>query len=168
MFHVFLCVNGLFASYLLLDPFLSCFFPLFLEVFDSSPPSLFLSLSLSLWMWMSVPMLLLFPVPCYSISGIYLLHYFCRSPLCCISLPPVYSPSHSLSPPSYTLSFPDIDLHSSHTAELPVALQWAHLLLFLCVCSAHAGKNMSLYRTSTLSLILKMMFMWKQFVSTFL
>lgn len=62
--------------------------------------------------------------------------FFSAIPLCCVSLPPVYSPFHSLSlslvlplSPSSSDCFPDIDLHSSHTAEPPSALQWAHISL---------------------------------------
>lgn len=82
-------------------------------------------------------------VPCTLLQHLWnlsLSHYFYRSPVCSISLPPVYSRSLS---PSSTLSFPDIDLHSSHTAEPPVALQWAHLsLLLLCVCECACRKKM--------------------------
>lgn len=67
-----------------------------------------------------------------------ILHYFCCSPA---------SPSHLCTlrlVPSSSRSYPDIDLHSSHTAEPPVALQWAHIsLLLLCVyeCARRKGSS---------------------------
>lgn len=127
-----LCLSAL---YLLLYLVLCCFF-FFLPQLSLTLLLLSLCLSLSLCtVCVSLPLPPLFLVPCYSIFGIYLSYIISAALLCVASpLPPVRSPSCSLSP-SFSLSFPDIDLHSSHKAELPVALQWAQLsLLLLAVC----------------------------------
>lgn len=132
------------AVYLLLYPVFRCFSALLhgsLWLFSSSRSCYLYSISISLCM----SVLPASSVPCTLLQHLWhlsLLHYFCLSLLCCISLPPVYSPSRLLST-SFSLSFPDIDLHSSHTAEPPVALQWAHFsLLLLCVLCVCARKQM--------------------------
>lgn len=107
---------------------------------SSRPPSLSLSPSLhclSVWSLVSSgPRTLL-----QHHWNLSLLHYFCGSSLCSISLPPVYSPSRPPSLPSSTLSAHDIDLHSAHTAEPPVALQCAHLSPLRCICECECGEK---------------------------
>lgn len=131
-----LCLCALLLSLTLSSPVL-LFFSLFRSCLCLYSSSLCSSLPLCT-ICVSLPLSPLFLVPCYSIFGIYL-SYIISAPLLCVSSPlsPVCAPPLPLAP-SPSLSFPDIDLHSSHKAEPPVALQRAQLsllLLPLCECA---------------------------------